>query len=526
MTEDPNSILREAQLINNDLGRHSVKCNFSTRLSGRFYQNCSLERHSMRRSRISEMQSKRRRLEKELMLEKRRVKLLGERMVEMENAREVALDMIFAIQRGVIGFQALVRRRRAMILLESKKHKVRMSEMIALFFQSHYRGWKGRLQAVSIREYQRQQLMNKSATVIQTFIRCRSQRKVYLGMLLERKILRDRSATSIQAVLRGRSTRRLYRQEMTRREEAALNVQRAFRGMKGRRVAQRRREELARLRAEAEEKPKRIPLHMRRYSTYSVNANESAQSQQRSKGPPRRHSMLTRRRGSIDLTKTSHSAFNSSNSSINTQVDADENDDSVATTITSLTSHSQSLRTAVRSDRRKKPSWQPPRCVLAAATSSHSPSMTRRPTYSEGRVQSVTKTPNRKQRKSLGSYATGDILSKSNNAAALDSRRKSSCRALQSQPSKEITAPINISDEACSIAEEVKELSSTSPKNGGPTKSPLTIPETASVFMKEVIRESIIAYNINSALLDHHHDVGESDEEDLAFLLEHNASNT
>ncbi|KAL7443949.1 hypothetical protein ACHAXM_010959 [Skeletonema potamos] len=518
MTEDPNSILREAQLINNDLGRHSVKCNFSTRLSGRFYQNCSLERHSMRRSRISEMQSKRRRLEKELMLEKRRVKLLGERRTEMENARESALDMIFAIQRGMLGFQALVRQRQAMKLLESMKHRVRMTKMIALFAQSRYRGRKGRLQAASIREYLRQQLMNKCATMIQTITRCRRQRKVYLNMLLERKILRERSAASIQALLRGQRMQRLYHQEMKRRQEAALNVQRAFRGMKGRRVAHRRREELARLRAEAEEKPKRIPLHMRRYSTYGVTANEIAQSQQRSKGPPRRNSMLTRRRGSIDLLKTSRSAFNLTNASIYTQVDADENDDSVATTITSLTNHThKSSRTTVRGERRKKTSWQPPRRIQAAATSSsNSPSMTRRSTYSEGRIHFITRTPNREKRKSLRSDATGDT-SKSNNETTLDSPS----RALQSHPCNVIVAPISITDEACSIAEEVKELSSTSTKEEEPNQAQMTVPETASVFMNEVIAESIIAYNINSALFDHHNDVGESDEEDLAFLLEH-----
>eukprot|EP00984_Skeletonema_dohrnii_P013879 scaffold5807_cov114-Skeletonema_dohrnii-CCMP3373.AAC.5 len=519
MAEDSNSILREAQLINNDLGRHSVKCSFSTRLSGRFYQNCSLERHTMRRSRLSEMQSKRRRLERELVLEKRRVKLLGERLVEMENAREFALDMIFAIQRGVLGLQALVRRRQAMKLLESMKHRVRMRQMIALFCQSRYRGWRGRLRAASTREYLRQQLMNKCATTIQTFIRCHSQRRVYLGMLLERQILRDRSATSIQAAFRGHRMQRLYCEQMQRRQAAALAVQRAYRGMQGRRVAKRLREELARLRAETEEKPKRIPLHMRRYSTYGASVNGS-QSQQR------RNSILTRRRGSIDLTKTSQSAFNSANSSIDTRVDADEND-SLATTITSLTNHTEisrkSSRPAIRGNCRRKPSFQPQsqsRRVLAAATSSsQSPSMKRRSTYSEGRIQSVSRTPNREKRKSLRSHATGDI-SRSKNEA-LDSVRRSSSCALQSHPIKEVIAPINITDEACSIAEEVKVLASvpTPKESENPNKATFTIPEAASVFMKEVIAESIIAYNIKSALINNDDDAFREEDEDYALLF-------
>jgi hypothetical protein len=128
-----------------------------------------------------------------------------------------------------------------------------------------------------------------------------------------------------------------YRQEKIRHHEAALNVQRTFRGMLGRLVAKRRRQELeeARLRAEAE-KTKRVPLHMRRYSSYSVNPNanvaSSSSSHQRSNKrqlPSKRKSLLTRRRASIDLTKTSRSAFYST--------EKDEND-STSSTITSLTS--------------------------------------------------------------------------------------------------------------------------------------------------------------------------------------------
>lgn len=501
MNEDSNSILREAQLINNDLGRHSVKCNFSARLSGRFYQNCSLERHTMRRSRLAEMQSKRRRLEKELLLEKRRVVLLGERLVEMENAREFALDMIFAIQRGVIGFQALVRRRLAMALLELMKHSVRMRLMIALFCQSRYRGWRGRLHAASTREYLRQQLMNKSATTIQAFVRCHMQRKVYLGMLLERQILRDGSAVRIQAAVRRHMMQRRYREDMKRRQEAVLHVQRVFRGMKGRSAAKRLREELARLRAEAEAKPKRIPLHMRRYSTYGASTNES-QSQQR------RKSILTRRRGSVDLTKTCQSAFRAAKSSIDTNVDADENDSLGATTITSLTSHTE-ISPAVRGNNRKKPTFQPkpPRHSQAATKSSHSsPAMKRRSTYSEGRIQSVSRTPNREKRKSLRSYASGNVLSGNNEVS--NSGRRSSCPS-QPHPIKELSAPLSITFEACSIAEEAKALQVT-----------LTTQEAAAAFMKEVISESIITFNINSALANNNDDDAfREEDEDLSFLF-------
>ncbi|KAL7476619.1 hypothetical protein ACHAW6_002468 [Cyclotella cf. meneghiniana] len=107
------SLLNEARLINSDIGRHSVKCNFSTRLSGRFYQNTSLERHAARKSRLVEMQAKKRRLERELKLEERRVNLLLAWLHETERAREEAHELVFKITRGVAAFQALVRKNQA-----------------------------------------------------------------------------------------------------------------------------------------------------------------------------------------------------------------------------------------------------------------------------------------------------------------------------------------------------------------------------------------------------------------------------
>jgi len=163
----PSSVLQGARLLNSDIGRHSVKSNFSTRLSGRFYQNGSLERHTLRKSRLVEMQAKKRRLEKELQLEERRVKLLEERLNETERARDDAHELIITIERGVIRFQAFVRRRQALRLFRKLQHESAMRELVAKFFQCRYRGWKGRERAVSRREYLREKQRIESAATIQ-----------------------------------------------------------------------------------------------------------------------------------------------------------------------------------------------------------------------------------------------------------------------------------------------------------------------------------------------------------------------
>jgi hypothetical protein len=290
---------------------------------------------------------------------------------------------------------------------------------------------------------------------------------------------------------------KLYRREMKQRHKAALDLQRALRGMMGRLVAEKvRQEHEIRVRAEAE-KPKRIPLHMRRYSTYSVNANANAESQHQlsSKGPTKRNSMLTRRRGSIDLTKTSKSFFYPF---CPKSVDADEND-SVATSITSLTNHTE---------------------ISSRSRHQRPPSLKRLSTYCDDRIQSVSRTPNRERRKSSRSFATGDILK---NDEGLDSGRKESS-TFQSQFSRSVTS-IDVTDE-----DQLKVLRGATQKQDVINIEPLTANEAVSVVMEDMLAEIAISHNIKSALFaaaanDKEADCGET-EDDLTFLLLNNESIT
>ena len=94
--------------------------------------------------------------------------------------------------------------------------------------------------------------------------------------------------------------------------------------------------------------------------------------------------------------------------------------------------------------------------------------------------------------------------------------RRSSCPS-QPHPIKELSAPLSITLEACSIAEEVKVLASAEKT---PEVAPIiTIPEAAAQFMKDVISESIITFNINSALANNDDDAFREEDEDLSFLF-------
>ena len=336
----PESILQEARLLNCDLGRHSVKSNFSTRLAGRFYSNGSLERHALRRSSLLGLMDRKRGLERELLLEERRVELLLERLRETEEARQNAYALISTIERGVLQFQTAVRRRQAVTLFRTMRHEYFMRKFVAHAFQCRYRGWKGRAIAESKREYLRQKRREDSLLTIQTFTRGRMQRIHYLDLLAERKReLSNRSATVIQAVMRGKLLRQMYQTEMIRRRDGARNIQRIWRGSIGRVTAKKLRDEMIRVLA-VEEKPKRIPLHLRKYSTYGSNKNSHDAKRRTSivTNVSKKREVIARRRNSdVMVNMTDHRRL-SSFTIPKSVPDADEpENDSVATTLTSLT---------------------------------------------------------------------------------------------------------------------------------------------------------------------------------------------
>lgn len=366
------SFLSEAQLLNsNNIGRYSAKRLFTTRLSGRFYHDGSLERSTFRKSRLVEMQERKRRLERELELEERRVTLLQERLHETERVRDDANELIFTIQRGFIQFQAVVRRNQALKLYRATCYELQMKHFSAQFLQRQYHGRKGRMIANARREYLQQECRCKSAAYIQAAVRRRIQRRYYLDLLSERKRLGNASAVAIQAILRGKVTRQSYLTTMKCRHDASCTIQRVWRGVAGRKIAIELRE-LLRRRLEAEqEKPKRVPLHLRRYSTMRFQPGDNTITLQQ-----QQQQRMRRRRSSeamiVMMTNNKDGRASSTGAG-----DADENDSSisVASTLTSQTSYQTNATERNSANRKRRqhlsrtknsPSWPSPQRVLAS----------------------------------------------------------------------------------------------------------------------------------------------------------------
>ena len=349
------ALLRDARLFNSDLGRHSVKSKFSSKLAGRFYTNGSLERHTFRRSRLVEMQERRRRLEKELRLEERRLDLLGRRLVETERTRDLVHDLTGKLERGLIRFQSYIRRRHAMKLFQTMKYRLYMKQTIAQYVQCRYRGRRDRKLAQIRKEALRCRHRNDSATAIQASMRRSIQRRRYMNALAERERLKYQCAVAIQAIARGRSTQQRYLAERKRRDDAAEDIERVLRGHLARRMAKKLRDELARrVVVPVEEKPvERVPLHLRRYSTVSIASptmmkasTQVVDIRSQDREYEQRGGMRTRNRYNNNKSKAA----------------ADEND-SVASTLTSRSQSSMDTPTKKRGiqQRRasttKSPSW-------------------------------------------------------------------------------------------------------------------------------------------------------------------------
>ena len=278
------AILGAARLLNSDLGRHSKTRRFTSSLSGRFYCNHSMEVHTERKNRAERMKARRRRLERAIRTEDRRISALEIRLGEAETRRMEALEMMSRAERAAIRIQACFR----MVLAERQAElmavEARIKEYIAIFCQSAYRGARGR-QRVQERRRERRAIEIQLEMEERASARIQAVARGFLARCIAEQRSREQrernSAIRIQSVERMRRKRQQYRylleRKKKRKHDMATIIQAAYRGVRGRLIPKAMMEEKQEREAQAarEKWQKRIPLHLRRYSSYSIKGNSA-----------------------------------------------------------------------------------------------------------------------------------------------------------------------------------------------------------------------------------------------------------
>ena len=281
----------DALLLNSGLfGTHARSSSFSTHLNGRFYKNSTLAAHAARKKRAACMRAKKRELEQAILLEERRAELLEE---SLRKRKERCLKIQRKRQEAALDIQCWIRQRFGTQKVDGMRRYQAAMNQISVFCQARYRGLKGReIAHARRREVAQQRREHQAAIQIQCRIRSRAARKVAESKRKELEKRRYTGACTIQAVVRMRQCRRRYLERLQEkqrlllkcREEACTKIQSIHRRNIALQEADRYR--AAKQRAAEEKpdpKPKRVPLHMRRYSTYSVAQGASIASIDRSR---------------------------------------------------------------------------------------------------------------------------------------------------------------------------------------------------------------------------------------------------
>ncbi len=275
-THDSESILSIARSLNSDLGRHVKKCSFSTHLTGRFYQNNSLESHKARAQRIAQMKAKRKQLERSLELEEKKILYLEAKLEERrlmrlqeEKIKQMRERAAILIQSQIRGF--LCRKRYQILRVENE-----IINYVVQFIQALFRGRRDRKRVNNIKimiiKHRKEE---RAAIIMQSSARRLLAKNELDHKIKERNIQQNKAATRLQARIRGVRDRKIVIDLI--QEKAAVKIQSLYRGLIGRRIRD------ARIKAMKKKKEKvaRIPLHERRYSTYSIETRRDSVSSRR-----------------------------------------------------------------------------------------------------------------------------------------------------------------------------------------------------------------------------------------------------
>lgn len=258
------TMLAAASKLNSNLGRHDKKCSFSTHLTGRFYQNNSLESHKARAHRIAQMKVKRKQLEKSLDLEEKKILFLESLLKEREKQRIEEERMRLRVENAAICIQSQIRRILSVKKLEVLQVESEIINYVVQFIQSLYRGRRDRRRVDTIKSKIIQHRKEESSAItIQSRIRTLLA-KMELDHRIDEYFIRcNQAACLIQAQIRGHKCRQDFQD--LKIERSAVKIQSCYRGIIARRI-----KDMLKKAKNKKKKDKRIPLHERRYSTYSI----------------------------------------------------------------------------------------------------------------------------------------------------------------------------------------------------------------------------------------------------------------
>jgi len=264
-------ILLQASKLNSDLGRFVRTCSFSSHLTGRFYQNNSMETQTAREQRIARMNAKRKKLERDVKVEDAKIRYL-EKLLHLKEEKQRA-SAIFQAKANTAArrIQSFARSCLAKNQLELLRVERNIMIYVALFLQSLYRGIKDRRMVQRIKtEYLRYIQESSAAVKLQKRARCFLAKRRLCNARQERDELVHSAATKVQVLARASICRIAFRREQQNRLEyiSATILQSFVRSYHARRIV----EGLKRERGK--KKPEKVSslLCDRRYSTYSIKA--------------------------------------------------------------------------------------------------------------------------------------------------------------------------------------------------------------------------------------------------------------
>ena len=275
-------LLLQATKLNGDLGRFVRTCSFSSQLTGRFYQNNSLETHTAREQRIARMKAKRKKLESDVKVEDAKIKYLEKLLQLKEEKQRASTSFHVKANAAARTIQSFTRFSLAKNKLELLRVERNITIYVALFLQSLFRGMKDRIKVDCIKSENRKNALESAAVIrIQQQTRCFIARSRLSTARKEKEDLVKLAAAKIQTVARSRLCRLAFNRENQRRLQclAAIKIQTCSRCFHARKIASALRQE------RCKKKPEKVSsLYDRRYSTYSVKTVISRKPRRQSDG--------------------------------------------------------------------------------------------------------------------------------------------------------------------------------------------------------------------------------------------------